>query len=159
MENEVKIKYTVYPDANALPKEDYPLYEAAMQARKDAYAPYSNFSVGCALQLESGEIIKGSNQENAAYPSGLCAERTTIFWTAANHPNVAITKMFVIGGPKDSLSDIPIPPCGSCRQSILEYEAKQPHPIELFFCSVTGEVIKVHSVRDLLPFSFDQSYL
>ena len=159
MENEVKIRYTVYPSVEQLPEADRQLYDAAMEARNDAYAPYSKFSVGCALQLESGEIIKGSNQENAAYPSGLCAERTTIFWTAANHPNVAITKMFVIGAPNDTLSNIPIPPCGSCRQSILEYEAKQQNPIELFFSSVTGEVIKVHSVRDLLPFSFDGSYL
>lgn len=159
MENEVKIKYTKYPNADHLQEGDKKLYEAALEARENAYAPYSEFSVGCALLLENGEIVKGSNQENAAYPSGLCAERTAIFWTSANYPNVAIKKMFVIGAPQNTLSDIPIPPCGSCRQSILEYEAKQANPIELFFSSVTGEVIQVHAVRDLLPFSFDRSYL
>lgn len=159
MDNEIKIKYTIFPTFEALTSEDKKLYEAALEARQQAYAPYSKFGVGCALLLETGEIIKGSNQENAAYPSGLCAERTTIFWTAANHPNVPIKKMFIIGAPQYEKSTTPIPPCGSCRQSILEYEAKQKNTIEIFFSSVEGEIIKVNSVRDLLPFSFDQSYL
>ncbi|WP_313215178.1 cytidine deaminase, partial [Soonwooa sp.] len=131
----------------------------AKAVRENAYANYSNFLVGCALLLDNGEMVTGSNQENAAYPSGLCAERTTIYWTSANFPKSQITKMFVIGAPRNMLSSQPIPPCGACRQSILEYEAKQDQPIEIYFASLEGEIFKTKSVRDLLPFSFDSSFL
>ncbi|MGZ5196672.1 MAG: cytidine deaminase family protein, partial [Kaistella sp.] len=90
---------------------------------------------------------------------GLCAERTTIFWAAANFPNLKMKKLFVIGAPKDAVSSTPIPPCGACRQSILEYEAKQNEGIEIYFASLDGEIFKTKSIRDLLPFSFDSSYL
>ena len=143
-------------DLNAIERS---LYDAAYEIRKNAYAEYSNFLVGCALLLEDGQIITGCNQENAAYPSGLCAERTAIFWTSANFPGKEIKKLFVIGGPRDAVSSIAIPPCGSCRQSILEYEANQKNPIEIYFASINGEIYKTHSVRDLLPFSFDKTFL
>lgn len=135
------------------------LFDSAQKFRAIAYAPYSNFTVGCAILLENGEIISGSNQENAAYPSGLCAERTTIFWIGANFPEVKIKKLFVIGAPREALTSVPIPPCGACRQSILEYEAKQSDPIEIYFASLGGAIYKTKSIRDLLPFSFDASYL
>ncbi len=159
MEKELKISYSTISDRNSLEDIDKKLFNAALQAREKAYAPYSQFNVGCALLLENGEIIQGNNQENAAFPSGLCAERTAIFWTSANFPNVKIKKMFVIGSPSDGISKIAIPPCGSCRQSILEYESKQGENIEIYFSSVEGEIIKLNSIRDLLPFSFDASYL
>ncbi len=159
MEKEIKINFEVIPSYEQLNDIEKTLFNKAKTIREQAYAPYSNFFVGCALLLENGEIITGSNQENAAYPSGLCAERTTIFWTSANYPNVKIKKIFVIGGPKDVLSSTPIPPCGGCRQSILEYEAKQKEVIEIYFASPNGEIIKTKSVRDLLPFSFDGSFL
>src|SRR6218665_3123546 len=159
MEKEIKINFEVIPSYEQLNDIEKTLFDKAKNIREQAYAPYSNFFVGCALLLENGEIITGSNQENAAYPSGLCAERTTIFWTSANYPNVKIKKIFVIGGPKDILSSTPIPPCGGCRQSILEYEAKQKEVIEIYFASPNGEIIKTKSVRDLLPFSFDGSFL
>ena len=159
MEKEIKIQFDVIPNYNQLSDIEKTLFDKAQAIREKAYAPYSNFFVGCALLLENGEIITGSNQENAAYPSGLCAERTTIFWTSANYPNLKIKKIFVIGGPKDGLSSTPIPPCGGCRQSILEYEAKQKDQIEIYFASPNGEIIKTKSVRDLLPFSFDASFL
>ncbi len=159
MEKEFNIKFEVIANKNDLNEVEKKLCAAAFESREKAYAPYSNFSVGCALLLENGEIITGNNQENAAYPSGLCAERTTIFWTSANYPNVKIKKIFVIGAPKDALTSSPIPPCGSCRQSILEYEAKQGENIEIYFASLDGEIFKTKSIRDLLPFSFDASFL
>lgn len=159
MEKEFKINYTAISGRNELNEAEQKLFEKALEAREKAYAPYSNFQVGCAILLEDGTMIQGSNQENAAFPSGLCAERTAIFWSAANFPNKIIKKMFVIGSPAGGISKIAIPPCGSCRQSILEYESKQGEPIEIYFSSVEGEIIKLNSIRDLLPFSFDASYL
>ena len=159
MEKEFKTTFEVISGKNDLNEIEKKLYDTAFEVRENAYAPYSKFDVGCALLLENGEIVKGSNQENAAYPSGLCAERTTIFWTSANYPNMKIEKLFVIGAPKDAISSVPIPPCGACRQSILEYEAKQETPIEIYFASLNGEIFKTKSIRDLLPFSFDASFL
>lgn len=159
MEKEIKINYEIIANKDELNAIERRLYDAAFEVRKNAYAEYSNFLVGCALLLEDGEIVTGSNQENAAYPSGLCAERTAIFWTSANYPNKTIKKLFVIGAPRESISSTPIPPCGSCRQSILEYEAKQEDLIEIYFASIDGEIFKTRSIRDLLPFSFDKSYL
>lgn len=159
MEKEIKINFEVITSYDQLNDIEKTLFNKAETVREKAYAPYSNFFVGCALLLENGEIITGNNQENAAYPSGLCAERTTIFWTSANYPDIKIKKIFVIGAPKDILSSIPIPPCGGCRQAILEYEAKQKEEIEIYFASPNGEIIKTKSVRDLLPFSFDSSFL
>ncbi|ACU08516.1 Cytidine deaminase [Flavobacteriaceae bacterium 3519-10] len=159
MEREIKITFEAIPNYEALDQTEKKLFDAASKIRDKAYAAYSHFHVGCAILLENGEIITGSNQENAAYPSGLCAERTTIFWTAANFPDVKIKKLFVIGAPKDAVSSTPIPPCGACRQSILEYEAKQKDGIEIYFASLDGEIFKTNSIRDLLPFSFDSSYL
>ena len=159
MEREIKITFEAIPNYEALDQTEKKLFDAASKIRDKAYAAYSHFHVGCAILLENGEIITGSNQENAAYPSGLCAERTTIFWTAANFPDMKIKKLFVIGAPKDAVSSTPIPPCGACRQSILEYEAKQKDGIEIYFASLDGEIFKTNSIRDLLPFSFDSSYL
>lgn len=159
MEKEITINFEVIANYDHLTDIEKTLFDKAKTVRAQAYAPYSNFWVGCAVLLENGEIITGSNQENAAYPSGLCAERTTIFWTSANFPGVKIKKLFVIGAPKEARTSTPIPPCGSCRQSILEYESKQKEGIEIYFASLDGEIYKTKSIRDLLPFSFDASYL
>lgn len=160
MEKEVKIKYQYFNSAEELHNDDRQLFEKALAAREKAYAPYSEFQVGCVIELDNGEIITANNQENAAYPSGLCAERAAIFWTAANYPEQKIVKLFVAGGPKNYHRILPAtPPCGACRQSMLEYESKQKRPIEICFASLNGEVIKVQSVKDLLPFTFDGSFL
>ncbi|MBW8360568.1 MAG: cytidine deaminase [Kaistella sp.] len=159
MEKELKIYFEAIKSYAHLDETEKKLFDAARKIRETAYSEYSHFDVGCAILLENGEIITGSNQENAAYPSGLCAERTTIFWTSANFPDVKIKKLFVIGAPKDAVSSPPIPPCGACRQSILEYEAKQKEGIEIYFASLQGEIFKTKSIRDLLPFSFDSSFL
>lgn len=159
MQKEINIHFEVIENYQALSDLEKELFDAAMNIRKNAYAPYSEFSVGCAILLENGEFYTGSNQENAAYPSGLCAERSTIFWIGSNFPDQKIKKLFVIGAPKAATSSTPIPPCGACRQSILEYEAKQKEPIEIYFASLGGEIYKTKSIRDLLPFSFDSSFL
>ena len=159
MEKELKINFEIIEDNNSLNAIENKLYNAAMEARTKAYAVYSNFWVGCAILLENGEVVTGSNQENAAYPTGSCAERTAIFWASANYPNMKIEKLFVIGAPKDALKSVPIPPCGNCRQTILEYEVKQDENIEIYFASLDGEIYKTKSIRSLLPFSFDASYL
>jgi cytidine deaminase len=133
--------------------------ELAVKARHRAYAPYSNFTVGCALLLENGEIVTGNNQENAAYPSGLCAERVAIFAAGAQYPGVAVLKLAITASPKDDSFHKPVPPCGACRQSIAEYENNQDKDIELYFMGAAGKVMKSHSLRDLLPLVFDKKYL
>lgn len=159
MEKQINISYEAIESYEHLTTLEKTLFDKAMEIRDIAYAPYSNFTVGCAILLENGEIVTGSNQENAAYPSGLCAERTTIFYTGSNFPNAKIKKLFVIGAPRNATSSVPIPPCGACRQSILEYEAKQEEDIEIYFASLGGEIYKTKSIRALVPFSFDASYL
>lgn len=160
MKKEIQIQYDFFKDAGQLDATGQMLFDKAKAVRENAYAPYSRFLVGCAMLLENGEVVTGSNQENAAFPSGTCAERSAIFWCAANFPGVKIKKLFVVGGPKDAPEkSVPTPPCGACRQSILEYESLQDTGIEVYFASVKGEVCKTSSVKDLLPFSFDAKFL
>ena len=158
---EIKIEtlLNVYDRLEELPQEVIFLMEKAMEARSKSYSPYSKFSVGAALLLENGEIITGSNQENASYPSGLCAERTAIFYAGAQFPNMAIKRMAIIAGSRMKTTDEPIPPCGACRQSIAEYEIKQDSPIEIYFMGERGKVVRSHSLANLLPLVFDKTVL
>lgn len=135
------------------------LMEQAFEARSKAYAPYSKFTVGVALLLDNGIVVQGSNQENAAYPSGLCAERVAIFYAGAQYPKVKMLKMFITASPIDRDLVEPIPPCGSCRQSIAEYELKQETPIELFFMGAKGVIYKSDSLQNILPLVFDKNNL
>lgn len=137
------------------------LFDKALKIREQAYAPYSSFLVGCSVLLENGEIYQGNNQENAAYPSGLCAERSVLYWIGANFPQQKIKKIFIVGGAKiEPDEEKVITPCGACRQSIMEYETNQKENIEIYFSSLNGETIyKVSSIKDLLPFSFDATFL
>jgi len=161
MKKDIQIGYEYFKNSSELSDIEKQLFERAKMARENAYAPYSEFLVGCSVLMENGDIYSGNNQENAAFPSGLCAERTTLFWVAANFPNDKIKKIFVVGGPKEfsGHNNPPIPPCGACRQSLLEFETKQKENINLYFSNMNEEVIKVHSVKDLLPFSFDATFL
>lgn len=160
MKKETLIRYDYFRDRSELSSLEQQLLDRAKEARAKAYAPYSNFLVGCAVLLENGEIHTGSNQENAAFPSGLCAERTAIFWISANFPDVRVKKIFVVGGPRIvQEANPPIPPCGGCRQSLMEYETKQQENIELYFASMNDEVYKVDAIKDLLPFYFDGTFL
>ena len=158
---EVKIESTlfVFENLEELPKEVAFLMQKAVEARNKAYAPYSNFNVGAAILLDNGEIITGSNQENASYPSGLCAERTAIYYAGSQFPNAKIVKMAISATSRTKPTTRPIPPCGACRQAIAEYEIKQETPIEIYFMGETGAIAKSASLANLLPLVFDKSVL
>jgi cytidine deaminase len=158
---EVKIETTlqVYSSITELPMSIQNLMNKAIEARENAYAPYSKFNVGAALLLNNEEIIIGSNQENASYPSGLCAERTAIYYAGAKYPNAKILKMAISASSQKQLTSKPIPPCGACRQSIAEYEIKQNQHIEIYFMGKEGKVVKSDSLANLLPLLFDNSVL
>ena len=149
----------VYDSCEELPQDVQDLMDQAIEARDKAYAPYSKFKVGAAVLLDNGQIIPGSNQENASYPSGLCAERTAIFYAGAMYPEAKFLKIALSAKSLNHRVISPIPPCGSCRQAIAEYEVKQESPIEIFFMGETGKVVKSHSLKELLPLIFDNSYL
>lgn len=151
--------FEVYDSLAELELDERALMEQAFLARDNAYAPYSRFQVGAAILLDNGEVVVGSNQENASYPAGLCAERTAIFYAGAKYPNTTIKKIVISAKSLKQKMLSPIPPCGSCRQAIAEYEVKQGSPIAIFFMGETGEVVKSHSLKDLLPLLFDKSNL
>ena len=159
--NELKInsKYTVYENSSELSKQDTELFLKAIEARNNAYAPYSHFSVGASLLLDNGKIITGNNQENAAYPSGMCAERIAIWNAASQFPDAKIMKIFITAKSLKHKVNKPVSPCGACRQTIAEYEFKQSKNIEVFFTGETGNIVKANSLKDLLPFAFDNSLL
>ncbi|NCO62904.1 MAG: cytidine deaminase [Flavobacteriales bacterium] len=158
---EIKIESSLYvfESLDELPKEVSILMNKAVEAREKAYAPYSNFYVGAALLLDNDEIITGSNQENASYPSGLCAERTAIYYAHSQFPEAKIVRMAITAGSKKNQTASPIPPCGACRQAIAEYEVKQALPIEIYFMGEIGNIAKSNSLANLLPFIFDKSVL
>jgi len=151
--------FSIFDSKEELSADLLDLMNQAIEIRKKAYAPYSRFRVGCAILLDNGKIVLGSNQENAAYPSGLCAERVAIFQAGAIYPEAKILKMAISATSDDKPVLAPIPPCGACRQSISEYEFKQETPIEIYFMGESGEVYKSDSLKNLLPFMFDKNYL
>lgn len=155
----ITTKFAVYDTIPELPTDVQTLMEQAIAIRKKAYAPYSKFRVGAALLLDNGEIVLGSNQENAAYPSGLCAERVAIFHAGAVYPEAKIVKMAITAASDTNTTAAPIPPCGACRQSIAEYEFKQDQAIEIYFMGEIGVVYKSDSLKNLLPFMFDKNFL
>ncbi|WP_417445196.1 cytidine deaminase [Joostella sp.] len=156
---EITTTLSVYDTIEELPLEVKELMMKAIGARKNAYAPYSKFRVGAALQLENEKIVVGNNQENAVYPSGLCAERVAIYQAGALYPKEPI-KMMAISASSDIFNVItPIPPCGACRQSMFEYEENLQRPIEIYFMGETGKVVKADSVKDLLPLTFGKATL
>ncbi|MDD4418740.1 MAG: cytidine deaminase [Bacteroides graminisolvens] len=139
-----------------LTETDRTLLQAAMDATKRSYAPYSKFSVGAAARLNNDVIVTGTNQENAAYPSGLCAERTTLFYANSQYPDQAVATLAVAARTERDFLDAPIPPCGACRQVILETEKRFNQPMRILLYG-KEEVYEVKSIRDLLPLSFDGS--
>lgn len=156
---EIKSSATLYNDISELDKEDKQLMEKAIEARKKAYAPYSKFSVGAALLLDNGVVVLGNNQENAAYPSGMCAERVAIWRAGSEYPEMKVLKLAISASSSMSKVDKPVGPCGACRQSLSEYEIKQKQAFPILFMGEVGEIIKTNSLNVLLPFSFDSSYL
>jgi cytidine deaminase len=155
----VTSSFIAYDNLKELSTEIQDLMNQAVEIRKKAYAPYSQFRVGAALLLDNGKVVLGSNQENAAYPSGLCAERVAIFHAGSLYPEAKILKMAITAASDNNQTKAPIPPCGSCRQSIAEYEIKQDTPIEIYFMGEIGEVYKSASLKNLLPFMFDKKFL
>ena len=151
---EIKIAYLEYESADQLDPQDRKLAKAAIEAIGNSYAPYSNFNVGAAVMLEDGEIIKGSNQENAAYPSGLCAERTALFYAGATHPDKAAIKLAIAAGQNGKLCDTPATPCGACRQVMAQYQFKGGRPMEVLLIGARN-IWKFSKVDDLLPLIFD----
>jgi cytidine deaminase len=158
---EIKIETTlkVFENLEELPKEVLDLMKLAISARENAYAPYSNFLVGAAILLDNNEVITGNNQENASYPSGLCAERTAIYYAGSQFPKAKVIRMAICAGSLKNKTMKPIPPCGACRQAIAEYEIKQELPIEIYFMGEIGAIAKSDSLADLLPFGFDKKVL
>lgn len=155
----IETKLSVFESFDELSPSEKKYMTSAIEIRKKAYAPYSKFLVGAAIVLDNGIVLQGSNQENAAYPSGLCAERVAIFYAGTNYPENKIIKMFISAAPSNRDATTPIPPCGSCRQSISEYEVKQDLPIEVYFMGSNGPIHKSDSIKNLLPFMFDKTNL
>lgn len=150
---------TVYENVDELPIDMHRLMQKAVDIREKAYAPYSHFRVGAALLLDNGIIVTGNNQENAAYPSGMCAERVAIWAAGSQYPDNTILKMAITARSETHQLNQPIPPCGACRQAIAEYEVKQDKFIEIYFMGEVGKVYKADSLHDLLPLIFDSSNL
>lgn len=149
------IDYLEYDSMDELTAEDKSLMQQAHEAGKSAYAPYSNFSVGAAVLLENGVVVKGSNQENAAYPTGLCAERVAVFSAGAQHPGVAIKTIAITAKSSRIKVESPVTPCGDCRQAISEYEVLYNKPIRFLLMGETGKVLELKNVASLLPLRFE----
>ena len=142
-----------------LPAADKELVEAARAATSCSYAVYSKFNVGAAVRLDDGTIVSGSNQENAAYPSGLCAERTTIFWANSQYPTKAVESLAIAARNEQGELDVPIPPCGACRQVILETEKRFNRAMRIILYGAKECYIIEDGVKALLPLSFDSNFL
>lgn len=149
----------VYESVHELEKEDQVLMHEAVKARNNAYSPYSKFNVGAAVLLDNDEIIIGNNQENASYPSGLCAERVALFYASAKFPGIPIKTIAISATSKNFVVDKPAAPCGNCRQSISEYEIRQSRPIAIIMSGETGEILKCNAVSDILPLAFNGTFL
>lgn len=158
-QKEITTVLHIYDHLDELPEEVRKLFEKAIAARENAYAPYSGYKVGAAILLESGQIVTGNNQENAAYPSGLCAERTALFYAGANFPKQKMHTLVISVKSVNKLVDQPAAPCGSCRQAIAEYEFKQNRNIEIYMSGETGKIIKVDSLAAILPLAFNSSFM
>lgn len=155
----IGFELTVFDTKDELSEREQNLLERAIEARGGAYAPYSNFQVGAAVLLENAEIVIGNNQENASYPSGLCAERVAVFQAGAKYPGVAIQAIAVTAASKSYKVNQPAAPCGNCRQSIAEYEQKQNRPISILFQGEEGPIYKSDSIANILPLAFNNSFL
>ena len=149
------IKYSEYTSMDELPSGDRRLMESAIEALKGSYAPYSDFNVGAAVLLSGGTVVKGANQENIAYPSGLCAERTALFAAGANYPEEKVTALAIVAAQNGELIDEPATPCGACRQVINELF---PQDGKIIMANLDGEYIET-TIKELLPYAFDEEAL
>lgn len=151
--NTLSLAYQEYDSMQELSAQDREVLEHAIAATHSSHSPYSHFSVGAALRLEDGTIETGSNQENIAYPSGLCAERTAMFGIAARHPGVAFHTLAIAG--RDAQGRLaPASPCGACRQVMAEYETLHRRPLRVIVYAQGGKIFIFEGVKNLLPFAF-----
>ncbi len=158
-ENKFEFSYEVYKDISELIEQDAWLLTEARSVTEQAYAPYSNFHVGAVAMLANGEVVAGTNQENASYPVGICAERVLLGNAATLYPGVNIVSMAISYNSEDVKSDHPISPCGMCRQALLEYETRLKNPIRLILAGMEGEIQIIKTSSLLLPFAFSSSEL
>ncbi len=147
-----------YDSVDELPLKEQELVKNAKEAALRSYSPYSKFSVGAAILLENDEIIQGNNQENSAYPSGLCAERVAMFYANSKFPNAAVKAIVVTARTNGEFSDKPIPPCGSCRQVLLETEDRFNQPIKLILYG-EKKIRIVETIKEMLPLYFEKEML
>lgn len=151
--------YTVYDSIDELEPQDAELLRKAHEATQNAYAPYSKFSVGAAVRMANGEIVTGNNIENAAYPSGLCAERVAIFGAMAKFPNVAIEALAITAHSSSKLITEPVAPCGACRQVMVEAEQVSKCPLHVMCQGETGPIMVFDGIESLMPFIFLDKFL
>jgi cytidine deaminase len=156
---ELKISLMEYNSLDELNDEDRRLFETAGTAAMTAYAPYSRFRVGAAVLLANDVVLTGNNQENIAYPSGLCAERIAVFFAAANYPDVPINAIAIAAQVRNSGTSKPITPCGACRQVLAEYEKRHGRPIRVIMMGEKGKILISESIVNLLPYMFDADEL
>jgi cytidine deaminase len=155
---EIHLNIEEYKTPDELTAVEQQLIERAITAARDAYAPYSELRVGACLILDNGSFVQGNNQENAAHPDGLCAERVALFAAHAMHPGSAVKMMAIAAFYKEKILDQPAYPCGSCRQALLESENRFDQPVRILMYGKKGIQV-ANSIRDLLPLSFDSSFL
>ena len=151
--------YTVYEGMDDLPAEDAALLRKAHEAAMNAHAPYSKFFVGAAVRLANGEIVQGNNIENAAYPSGLCAERVALFAAMAQHPGLPIEALAITAHSPSKRIDEPVAPCGACRQVMVEAEQVSKRPLRILCQGETGPVMAFDGIETLVPFVFLDKFL
>ena len=155
----LNIPVQIFPDFKSLEPADAILLEAARQATENAYAPYSKFRVGAAVRLTNGQILTGSNQENASFPAGICAERVTLSAASATFPGIAITDLALTYINESGTGNRPISPCGICRQTLAEYEQRFGRSMRLILGGISGEIFILNRATDLLPFAFSSQEL
>ena len=153
-ETRFEFAYEVYNDTSELKKEDADLLMQARSTTKKAYAPYSNFFVGAVARLDNGQTVSGTNQENASYPVGICAERVLLGNAATLYPGIGIDTLAISYDSQQVPSDHPISPCGMCRQALLEYESRTDKPIRMILAGQKGKIYIINTVSFLLPFAF-----
>lgn len=158
-EAKFEFQYKVYDSIDELPEEQQMLLNKAKEATDKAYAPYSKFKVGAIAKLANGETISGTNQENASFPVGLCAERVLLSSLSSLYPNVGIDTIAISYKSENQVSDHPVSPCGICRQSLQEFESRVNHPIQLVLGGLTGPVYVIESAGCLLPLAFTSEEL
>ena len=151
---ELRIGYDEYSSVEEMSGGDRELCRAAVEALGGAYAPYSHFHVGAAVRLSDGTIVKGANQENAAYPSGLCAERTAMFAAGAGYPGLGMESIAIVARQDGRICSDPAAPCGACRQVMAQYQTKSGKPLSIILVGA-DRILKFERVDDLLPLIFD----